>query len=64
MDEKTLRFEVWDDANNRWAEATYPMTGEGTLSCIWKSRSYGSIKERAATSFQNYLMYPLDLSPS
>ena len=26
-----------DDANNRWAEATCTMTGDGTLSCIWKS---------------------------
>ena len=37
MDEKPIRFEVLDDANNRWAEATYTMTGDGTLSCIWKS---------------------------
>ena len=37
LDEKTLRFEVWDDANNRWAEATYTMTGDGTLTATWKS---------------------------
>ncbi len=37
LDEKTLRFEVWDDANNRWAEATYTMTGGGTLTGTWKS---------------------------
>lgn len=37
LDEKTLRFEVWDDANNRWAEATYTMTGDGTLAGTWKS---------------------------
>jgi hypothetical protein len=37
LDEKTLRFEVWDDANNRWAEATYTMTGDGTLTGTWKS---------------------------
>ena len=37
LDEKTLRFEVWDDANSRWAEATYTMTGDGTLTGTWKS---------------------------
>jgi len=37
LDEKTVRFEVWDDANNRWAEATYTMTGDGTLAGTWKS---------------------------
>lgn len=37
LDEKTLRFEVWDDANNRWAEATYTMTGDETLTGTWRS---------------------------
>jgi hypothetical protein len=37
LDEKTLRFEVWDDANDRWAEATYTMTGDVTLTGTWKS---------------------------
>ncbi len=37
VDEKTLRFEVWDDANNRWAEATYTLTDDGTLTGTWKS---------------------------
>ena len=37
LDAKTLRFEVWDDANNRWAVATYTMTRGGTLTATWKS---------------------------
>jgi hypothetical protein len=37
LDEKTVRFEVWDDANSRWAEATYSMTGQGKLAGTWKS---------------------------
>jgi len=37
LDEKTLRFEVWDDANDRWAEAIYTMAGDGTLTGTWKS---------------------------
>jgi hypothetical protein len=27
----------WDDAKNRWAEVTYTMTGDGTLTGTWKS---------------------------
>ena len=37
VDEKTLRFEVWDDANDRWAEATYALADDGTLTGTWKS---------------------------
>jgi len=37
LDEKTLRFEVWNDANHRWAETIYTMAGDGTLTGTWKS---------------------------
>jgi hypothetical protein len=37
LDAKTLRFEVWDDANQRWAEATYTMNRDRTLSAKWRS---------------------------
>jgi len=37
LDAKTLRFEVWDDANQRWAEATYTLNNDGTLTGAWKS---------------------------
>jgi hypothetical protein len=37
VDEKTLKFEVWDDANHRWAEATYILSGDETLTGTWKS---------------------------
>ena len=37
LDAKTLRFEIWDDANSRWAEATYTLNNDGTLTGAWKS---------------------------
>ena len=37
LDARTLRFEVWDDANSRWAEATYTLNSDGTLTGAWKS---------------------------
>jgi hypothetical protein len=37
VDEKTMRFEVWDDANHRWAEATYTFSGDEKLTGTWKS---------------------------
>jgi len=37
LDQKTLGFEVWDDANSRWAEATYTLSADGTLTAVWKS---------------------------
>jgi len=39
LDAKTMRFEVWDDANQRWAEATYTLNNDGTLTGTWKSGS-------------------------
>ncbi len=37
LDAKTFRFEVWDDANSRWAEANYALADDGTLTGTWKS---------------------------
>ena len=34
---RTLRFEVWDDANQRWAEAFYTMNRQGRLTAKWRS---------------------------
>lgn len=39
LDARTVRFEIWDDANSRWAEATYTLNNDGTLSGTWKSGS-------------------------
>ena len=39
LDAKTVRFEVWDDANSRWAEATYTLNTDGTLAARWSSGS-------------------------
>ncbi len=39
LDAKTLRFEVWDDANQRWAEAVYTLNRDGTLTGRWSSGS-------------------------
>lgn len=38
-DARTVRFEVWDDANSRWAEATYTLSTDGTLAARWSSGS-------------------------
>jgi hypothetical protein len=37
VDAKTVRFEVWDDANQRWAEPTYTLNNDGTLTGTWRS---------------------------
>jgi hypothetical protein len=37
LDAKTMRFEVWDDANQRWAEAIYTLNNDETLIGTWKS---------------------------
>jgi hypothetical protein len=37
LDAKTVRFEIWDDANQRWAEATYTLNSDGMLTGTWKS---------------------------
>lgn len=37
LDAKTVRFEVWDDANQRWAEAIFTLNSDGTLTGAWKS---------------------------
>jgi hypothetical protein len=37
VDAKTVRFEVWDDANQRWAEATYTLNNDDTLTAMWRS---------------------------
>jgi len=37
LDEKTLRLEVWDDATQRWAEVTYTLNNDGTLTGKWSS---------------------------
>ena len=39
-DEKTLRLEVWDDAAERWAEATYTLETDGTLTARWSSAGF------------------------
>lgn len=39
LDAKTIRFDVWDDANQRWAEATYTLNRNGTLTAKWSSGS-------------------------
>jgi len=39
LDAKTVRFEVWDDASQRWAEATYTLNSDGTLAARWSSGS-------------------------
>ncbi len=35
LDEKTLRLEVWDEARERWAEATFTLNRDGTLTGKW-----------------------------
>jgi hypothetical protein len=35
--ETTLQVELWDDANQRWAEAVFDLNPDGTLSGTWKS---------------------------
>ena len=37
LDERTLKLEVWDDAAGRWAEATYTLNSDGTLTGKWNS---------------------------
>jgi hypothetical protein len=37
LDEKTLKLEIWDDAGRRWAEVTYTLSSDGTLTGRWKS---------------------------
>ena len=37
LDEKTLRLDVWDDAGQRWAEVTYTLKSDGTLTGKWSS---------------------------
>jgi hypothetical protein len=39
LDARTVRFEIWDDANSRWAEATYTLSSDGTLAARWSSGS-------------------------
>ena len=39
LDARTVRFEVWDDANKRWGEATYTLNRDGTLAARWSSGS-------------------------
>jgi len=37
LDEKTLRLDIWDDAGRRWAEVTYTLNNDGTLTGRWSS---------------------------
>jgi hypothetical protein len=37
LDEKTLKLEIWDDAGRRWAEVTYTLNRDGTLTGRWSS---------------------------
>lgn len=37
LDEKTLKLDVWDDAGQRWAEVTYTLNSDGTLTGKWSS---------------------------
>ncbi len=37
LDEKTLRLDIWDDAGERWAEMTYTLNSDGTLTGQWSS---------------------------
>ena len=37
LDEKTLKLDIWDDAGRRWAEVTYTLNRDGTLSGTWRS---------------------------
>jgi len=37
LDEKTLKLNVWDDAGQRWAEVTYTLKSDGTLTGKWSS---------------------------
>jgi hypothetical protein len=37
LDEKTLQLEIWDDAGRRWAEVTYTLNPDGTLTGRWIS---------------------------
>lgn len=37
LDEKTLKLEIWDDAGQRWAEVTYTLNSDGTLTGRWSS---------------------------
>jgi hypothetical protein len=37
LDEKTLKLDIWDDASNRWAETTYALNSDGTLTGTWRS---------------------------
>jgi hypothetical protein len=39
LDAKTVRFAVWDDANQRWAEAIYTLNNDETLIGTWRSGS-------------------------
>jgi hypothetical protein len=32
-----LKLEIWDDAGRRWAEVTYALNSDGTLTGRWKS---------------------------
>jgi hypothetical protein len=40
LDEKTLRLAVWDVAGNRWADVTYTLNSDGTLTGQWSSGGY------------------------
>ncbi len=37
LNARTVRFEIWDDANERWAEASYTLNRDGTLAARWSS---------------------------
>ncbi len=37
LDEKTLKVDIWDDAGQRWGEATYRLNPDGTLTGQWQS---------------------------
>jgi hypothetical protein len=37
LDGKTLKLEIWDDAGRRWAEVTYTLGSDGTLTGGWRS---------------------------
>jgi hypothetical protein len=37
LDAKMVKFEVWDDANSRWAEASWTLNRDGTLTAKWSS---------------------------
>jgi len=40
LDERTLKLDVWDDAGQRWAEVTYTLNSDGTLTGKWSGGGY------------------------